>query len=82
MMSDFDYLVLIGQSTEMVENICVENGTKRNKILNLGMVEPESVFEAILSYTDNESTVFAIGNMGGMGGVVAEYFEYRSVLHG
>ena len=82
MMNDFDYLVLIGQSTQMVEDICVENGIKMNRILNLGMTEPESVFDAILSYTENESTVFAIGNMGGMGGAVAEYFENRSVLNG
>ncbi len=48
----------------MVEDICVENGIKMNRILNLGMTEPESVFDAILSYTENESRVFAIGNMG------------------
>jgi gamma-polyglutamate synthase len=82
MMNDFDYLVLIGQSTQMVEDLCAENGIKMNRILNLGMTEPESVFDAVLSYTENESTVFAIGNMGGMGGAVAEYFENRSVLNG
>ena len=82
MINDFDYLVLIGQSTQMVEDLCVENGIKMSRILNLGMTEPESVFDAILSYTENESTVFAIGNMGGMGGSVAEYFENRSVLNG
>ena len=82
MNNDFDYLVLIGQSTQMVEDLCVENGIKMSRILNLGMTEPESVFDAIHSYTENESTVFAIGNMGGMGGSVAEYFENRSVLNG
>ena len=82
MINDFDYLVLIGQSTQMVEDLCVENGIKMSRILNLGMTEPESVFDAIHSYTENESTVFAIGNMGGMGGSVAEYFENRSVLNG
>jgi poly-gamma-glutamate synthase PgsB/CapB len=79
---EYDYLVLIGQSTEIVEELSVRNGVKRNKILNLGWTEPESVFESILACTENESNVIAIGNMGGMGGKVAEFFENRNVVHG
>jgi len=79
---EFEYLVLIGQSTEIVEELSVNNGVKRSKILNLGWTEPESVFESILACTDNESNVIAIGNMGGMGGKVVEFFENRSVVHG
>ncbi len=80
--NDFNYLMLIGQSTEIVEELSVKNGIRRNKILNLGWTEPDSVFEAVLSYTEKESTVFAIGNMGGMGAKVAEYFENRSLIYG
>ena len=79
---EIEYLILIGQSTEIVEELSVNNGVKRSKILNLGWTEPESVFESILACTDNESNVIAIGNMGGMGGKVAEFFENRSVVHG
>jgi len=78
----FDYLILIGQSSEVVEELAVSNGVKRNKILNLGWTEPEAVFEAILAYTLEQSTVVAIGNMGGMGGKVADFFENRSVVYG
>jgi len=62
----FDYLILIGQSAEVVEELAVSDGVKRNKIVNLGWTEPEAVFEAILAYTAEQSTVVAIGNMGGM----------------
>ena len=79
---DFDYLILIGQSTDVVEELAVNRGIKRNKILNLGWTEPEIVFEAVLTCTEKESTVVAIGNMGGMGGNIAEYFENRSIVHG
>ena len=79
---EFDYLILIGQSTEVVEDLSINTGVKRNKILNLGWTEPESVFEAVLDCTEKESTVLAIGNMGGMGGKVAEFFENRSVSYG
>ena len=79
---DFNYLILIGQSTDVVEELAVNRGIKRNKILNLGWTEPEIVFEAVLTCTEKESTVVAIGNMGGMGGNIAEYFENRSIVHG
>lgn len=78
----FDYLILIGQSSEVVEELAVSGGVKRNKIVNLGWTEPEAVFEAILAYTIDQSTVVAIGNMGGMGGKVSDYFENRSVVYG
>jgi poly-gamma-glutamate synthase PgsB/CapB len=80
--NQFDYLILIGQSAEVVEELAVASGIKRNKIVNLGWTEPEAVFEAILAYTIEQSTVVAIGNMGGMGGKVADFFENRSVVYG
>ena len=78
----FDYLILIGQSCENVEEMAVSGGVKRNKIINLGWTEPEAVFEAVLACTIDESTIVAIGNMGGMGGNVADFFENRSVVYG
>jgi len=79
---EYDYVLLIGQSTEVVEELAVTNGVKRNKIVNLGFAEPQAVFEAVLAYTNDQSTVVAIGNMGGMGGKVADFFENRSVVYG
>ena len=75
---EYDYLILIGESSEVVESLAAGSGVKRNKILNLGWTEPEAVFEAVLACTEKESTVLAIGNMGAMGADVAEYFENRS----
>jgi len=75
-------LILIGQSAEVVEELAISGGVKRNKIVNLGWTEPEAVFEAILAYTAEQSTVVAIGNMGGMGGKVADFFENRSAVYG
>jgi poly-gamma-glutamate synthase PgsB/CapB len=82
LIDQFDYLMLIGQSAEVVEELAVSNGVKRNKIINLGWTEPAAVFEAILAYTIDQSTIVAIGNMGGMGGQVADYFENRRVVYG
>jgi hypothetical protein len=79
---DFDYVLLMGQSTDVVEDLLISNGIAHSKIINLGWIEPQAIFEKVLSFTDNESTVVAIGNMGGMGGKLVEYFENRSTGNG
>ncbi len=74
-----DYVILIGQSTEVVENMIASYNFSKSKILNIGWVEPEEIFEKVLSLTPVVSTVVAIGNIGGIGGSVVEYFENRNL---
>ncbi|MFH1121523.1 MAG: poly-gamma-glutamate synthase PgsB [Bacteroidota bacterium] len=73
-----DFLVLMGQSGEVVENMVIGFGMPKQKIVNLGYTDPQTVFETVLSITQQSSTVFAIGNMGGMGAATAEFFEHKS----
>jgi len=73
-----DFLILMGQSGEVVESMVVGYGMPKKKIINLGYTEPENIFEAVLSITQKTSTIFAIGNMGGMGAATAEFFERKS----
>lgn len=80
--AEIDYLILIGQSTDVVKDLSISEGVVRNKIINLGWTEPPRIFEEILSHTEIESTIVAIGNMGGLGGKVANFFENRSVSYG
>jgi poly-gamma-glutamate synthase PgsB/CapB len=77
--SDMDYLMLIGQCSDVVRTMAIENGVLSNQILNVGWTSPELVFEKALAVTSDVSTVFAIGNMGGMGGKVIEYFKQKSL---
>ena len=79
--NEIDYLILIGQSTDVVENMTVNYGMPQNKIINLGWTTPAKVFEKVLSVTDKMSTTLAIGNMGGMGAETAEFFENRSSIN-
>lgn len=78
---ELDYLMLIGQSTDVVKDLSISGGVDRNKIINLGWTDPSIVFEKVLSHTEIESTVIAIGNMGGMGARVADFFENRSTTY-
>jgi poly-gamma-glutamate synthase PgsB/CapB len=79
LISEVDYLMLIGQSTDVVENLAIRFGLPRNKLITVGWTTPDKVFEKILSVTDKVSTIVAIGNMGGMGAGTVEYFENRSI---
>jgi hypothetical protein len=79
---EMDYLMLIGQSTDVVKDLSISEGVDQKKIINLGWADPSLVFEKVLSYTEDESTVVAIGNMGGMGAKVANFFENRSLKNG
>jgi poly-gamma-glutamate synthase PgsB/CapB len=73
-----DFLILIGQSTDVVENMATGFGFPKKQILNLGYTTPERVFEKVLSVTMTTSTIVAIGNMGGMGADTVAFFEHRS----
>lgn len=74
-----DYIILIGQSCEVVEGMVKGFGVPSNKIINLGWTTPENVFESILSKTTRASTTIAIGNMGGIGASTVEFFENKSL---
>lgn len=75
--NEVDYLMLMGQSTEVVENMAIGYGIPKKKIICIGWTTPDKVFEKTLSVTDTTSTIVAIGNMGGMGAVTVEYFAQK-----
>jgi gamma-polyglutamate synthase len=79
LVNEIDYLMLIGQSTEVVESLAVRVGIPRGKVITVGWTTPDKVFEQLLSVTDKTATIVAIGNMGGMGAGTVEYFEHRSL---
>lgn len=79
--NEADYLLLIGQSNDVVEGMATGFGFPAKKIINLGMTSPEHVFEKVLSVTEKKSTILAIGNMGCGGAETAEFFEHRSTIN-
>jgi poly-gamma-glutamate synthase PgsB/CapB len=76
--NEVDFLMLIGQSTDVVENMAIHCGVPKRKVVSVGWTTPEKVYEKILAVTEKVSTIVAIGNMGGMGADTVEYFKNRS----
>jgi hypothetical protein len=77
--NEIEYVILIGQSCEVVEGLLTSGGIPTGKIINLGWTTPDKVFEAVLAATPNQSSIIAIGNMGGIGAQTVEFFEHRSI---
>ncbi|NCC73908.1 MAG: poly-gamma-glutamate synthase PgsB [Sphingobacteriia bacterium] len=78
LIDEIEYLMLIGQSVDVVEHLAHGYGVPANKLISIGWTTPEKVFEAILSKTEKISTIVAVGNMGGMGAQTVEFFKHRS----
>ncbi len=76
--SQIDKLVLIGDSVEVVRQVAVSNSFDKGKILAVGKTAPEKVYDALFKIPGEKITVVAIGNMGGMGAPVIDYFKKRS----
>ena len=77
--NEIEYVILIGQSCEVVEGLLTSGGIPTGKIITLGWTTPDKVFEAVLAATPNQSSIIAIGNMGGIGAQTVEFFEHRSI---
>jgi poly-gamma-glutamate synthase PgsB/CapB len=75
-----DYLVLVGQRSEIVKDMALKNNIPEEKIINIGWAKPENVFEKVLSVISAGATIVAIGNMGGMGADIVKYFELMSKI--
>lgn len=73
-----DYIILIGEYTDKVEEEGAEFGISEKKMFSLGWAEEEEVFEKILDLTEEKSLVVGIGNMGGLGKEVVDFLKHRA----
>lgn len=80
---DADVVFAMGQPTEAVVRCLESHGMSKDRIVDLGKAQPDEVYRAILDRTSVESSVVAIGNMGGYGAATIDWFAERSrVSHG
>ncbi|MEO1085564.1 MAG: poly-gamma-glutamate synthase PgsB, partial [Acidobacteriota bacterium] len=69
---------VMGHPTDAVVRRLRAHGLGGEAIVDLGAAEPEAVYRAILDRTAEESSVVAIGNMGGHGAATVALFEAQS----
>ncbi len=73
----FDFLMLVGDSIDVIEGIAVSNNIERKKIIGISKKNAEAVYEKTLELAQENSSIIAIGNMGGVGADIAKFFVHR-----
>ena len=71
---EFDYLVLTGGSLNRFIQHATRFNISKSKIIGLGRINPEKIYEEVFKVTEVTGTVFAIGNVGGGGLDIGGYF--------
>ena len=79
MMSKLDYssIGLIGESLDMVVNMCEKQDIKREHIHVVDYKTSSEKYTALCEVSKENTTIIAIGNMGAGGANLADYFEEK-----
>ncbi|MEM8933535.1 MAG: poly-gamma-glutamate synthase PgsB [Acidobacteriota bacterium] len=73
-----DAIFVMGRPTDVVVRLLRSLGVDADRIVDLGAASADQVYAAIVDRTRIESSVVAIGNMGGQGAATVDRFEARS----
>ncbi|NQY06885.1 MAG: hypothetical protein HRT68_12030 [Flavobacteriaceae bacterium] len=74
---EYDSIGLIGESLEMVVNMCAKQGIPKEKIHAIGEKSTKEQYHDLCLASVPSTTIIAIGNMGVGGAELAQYFEEK-----
>jgi hypothetical protein len=75
---EFDYVVLIGETTDLIEEKAHKLGIPKEKVINNAWDSPEKVYAGLIALSKEKTTIVGIGNMGAMGAEVSQIFKKES----
>lgn len=75
-----DCLMIVGGRTAKAKRHAIHEGIAKEKVIDLGEATPEQVFNKCMEIGEQQTLIFGIGNMGGGGGEIVEYFKYHTQL--
>ena len=80
MISDIkhDELFLIGQQTNTIKSFARKHSLPV-KITDLGWTDGDTILEEVTKISTQEILLFGIGNIGGNGGIIVDYFRERNL---
>lgn len=70
--------VLVGEYTRLMYNKSISLGLSREKLINLGRIEIEKLFNILNGIVSEGAIIFGIGNIGGLGGKILSWVIERS----
>jgi len=75
---EFDYVVLIGETTDLIEEKAHKLGIPKEKVINKSWDSPEKVYAGLIALSEEKTTIVGLGNMGAMGAEVSQIFKKES----
>ncbi len=76
---DFDFVVLIGESTNLIEEKAYKLGISKQKVINGNWDSPEKVYQGLIKLSKTKTTIVGLGNMGAMGAEVSTLFKSKQI---
>ena len=73
-----DAVFVMGAPTDAVVRKLRAHGMAKGRIVDLGLAQPDEIYRSLLERTREESSVVAIGNMGGGGAKTVAWFDETS----
>ncbi len=75
---DYDHLYLIGEQTNTIYSYALSNKLDKNKITDCGWITGLRLTNCAVKLPANEILMLGIGNIGGNGGIIVNYFKERN----
>lgn len=78
---DFDYLLITGELPDKVYQAALDMGLPKDRLVKLGEIDPQLVYQKTWELTKKESHVMGIGNIAGdrkYGGQIVKYYRTKS----
>jgi poly-gamma-glutamate synthase PgsB/CapB len=71
-------IILVGQETKSIKTYALTLGFDKDLVHDLGWVEGDVLVNDVIQTKANDVLLFGIGNIGGNGGILVEYFKARN----
>jgi len=75
---DFDQLILVGQQTNAMRQYAAQRKIPMNKVHDIGWATGDEVAEEAMKIKASRILLFGIGNIGGNGGLIVDFFKERN----
>ncbi len=75
---EYDHVYLVGEQTNTIYSYAMSNNLDKKKITNCGWVSGEELSNYTVKLSAEEILVIGIGNIGGNGGIIVDYFKKRN----
>jgi len=74
-----DYFILVGTNTKLLWEELGRMGMDKTVVLDMGSDEVEDIFEQCMELSTDRSRIIGVGNIGGIGRELINYFEARAI---